>query len=858
VEATVLVLMTSTALVKQFAGSDRSAAMRPVTQDLRGRTYQQVYGPGWLLLAIGFIGLFSVGPALGQAVKKKAATAVAPAAVAPAIVAAAMGEPADYDLKPDSVLLTSNLFSAAVMSPDGALAAGGTSDWTKPGDLLLWDVASRQIKFQLQLRLGVHALAFSPDNRFLAAGSFTNEVVVVDVKKAAVVARWAAHQAGVNGLAFSPDSKLLATASLDRTVKLFDVLIPSQPTGQLPLRTTLEGHFDWVLSLVFSVDGKTLYSTGRDKKIFAWDVKKQQALMTWDDLPAAMECLAVSPDGKAIACGSWKGMVELRSTADGRVLKTVKPEAVGQFVSSVSFAKSSPLFAAATSDGTILIWDLSTGMLATTIEAHQGKAWAVALSPDGSEFMSAGSDGMLWMWDAKTKKQKFQLQQQQGTGETNSPIVTSTLSRDRTLLITGHADSSIRVRDAKTGRTLKLAAKTSGPLAALALSPDKKLLIAAGPGPAVSTWDISGEIGAQRLLKGHTAAVTSVAISADGKSIFSGATDGQVRQWNAASGAAGLELEAGQEAISSLGCAEDGSWLAAGHGQKISLWNLSHLERKPAFTLSGHQTDVTTLTFATQQSLLASADDDNMILLWNLIDLKQQSDPKSAVALKPRTFVGHQASITSLAFSPNGSMLASSSQDKTVRLWSVESGQPLQILVGNDFIQLLAFNADASDLLGVSRDKTLKTWHGQQLISFPATEGRYIKLKALSEITGGPCTVVAEIRVLQKGAFVSQRQWQLVSVDSQVATLPATLAFDGKPQTHWHTPYQGDVTKLPHQIVIDLGQTCHLTGLSVLHRSDVWAPNGSIKEFEFYAGNDPNDFGPPVSKGEFKVRIPQK
>jgi hypothetical protein len=170
----------------------------------------------------------------------------------------------------------------------------------------------------------------------------------------------------------------------------------------------------------------------------------------------------------------------------------------------------------------------------------------------------------------------------------------------------------------------------------------------------------------------------------------------------------------------------------------------------------------------------------------------------------------------------------------------------------------VAFGVDASTLSAVAREKALRTWRGSPYISFTAKEGRYIKLKSLSEVTGGPCAVVAEIRVLEDGAFIPNQNWKLVSVDAADAKLPGTLAFDGRPETHWHTPYQSDVVLQPHYIVIDLGKTYRLSGLSVLHRSDVWAPNGSIKDYEFYVGKDAKDFGVPVSKGQFAAPVLKK
>ncbi|MDB5389895.1 MAG: repeat-containing protein [Planctomycetaceae bacterium] len=819
----------------------------------------------WFVILLVLLGLVAGFPVLGQSVKTKSTPTITQSSkdqavkekLKPAAAAIRVEESLDFAAKPEVSLLSPLLIYSAILSNDGAWAAAGVSDWTKPGELILWDVATRQVKYQLAFKQGVRALAFSPDNRLLAAGTYTNEVVLVDVAKSTLLARWTAHAGGVNGLAFSPNGKLLASASVDRTVKLWDVILSSKPTEGLPLRATLSGHTDMIFTLGFALDGKTLYSAGKDQKVFLWNVETRQLTTVWEDFQSVIESLAVSPDGNSVALGLWNGTVELRNTMDGSVSAKLNHSTKGSFTTSVRFAKSSPILASAAADGVIKIWELPEGRPVTEIAAHQGPAFACALTADGSRLLSGGFDGQVYLWDLKTKKRLFQLQQSEEKSETNAAIMAMTWARDRSLFVTSHADGSIRVRLPKTGRTLKLIAQSIN-RNSLALSPDNKFLAAAGQDPVVSLWDISGEIGQPVLLKGHTTPATSVVFTIDGKRVFAGAADGSVREWKTTNGIAGLVLEAGKEPVLSLDCAADGNWLAATQGADIPLWNLSQLERRPWLTLPGQHGPVSILAFAPNQPLLASTTDDNRILLWNLARLKPAGAKVSADNIDRRLLSGHEGTVTCLSYSMGGKWLASGSQDRTVRLWSTDTGRLLQVLKADSSSQSVAFGTDASTLSAVAREKALRTWRGSPSISFAPKEGRYIKLKSLSEVTGGPCAVVAEIRVLEDGAFISNQDWKLVSVDAADAKLPGTLAFDGRPETHWHTPYQSDVVLQPHHIVIDLGKTYRLSGLSVLHRSDIWGPNGSIKDYEFYVGNDVQDFGRPVSKGQFAAPVLKK
>jgi WD40 repeat protein len=255
------------------------------------------------------------------------------------------------------------------------------------------------------------------------------------------------------------------------------------------------------------------------------------------------------------------------------------------------------------------------------------------------------------------------------------------------------------------------------------------------------------------------------------------------------------------------------------------------------------------MEFAADHPLLASAGEDNSLLLWDLDELEPETGAAPRLHIEPERLAGHQKPVQCLAFS-RGDRLATASQDGTIRMWATDSGTSSQVLNTAAFIQSLAFAADDFSLLGVADDRTLRVWHASYGIAFAAKEGRYLKLKALSETGGGAWTAVGEIRVFAGETLLPTRQWKLVSADSEAQDTPATLAFDGDPRTFWCTRWRTRVIPPhPHEIVIDLGQAYRLTGFSVLPRGD-GNPNGTIKDYELYVGNDPKDFGLPVSQGK--------
>jgi WD40 repeat protein len=362
------------------------------------------------------------------------------------------GEPSHYATRPETYSLTPATFTAAALSPNRAWVAGATGEWPKSGDLLLWEVATRQLKFRLHLDRGAPTVAFSPDNAWLAVGTFNGELLLVDVAQAKLVAHWKAQALGIFGVAFSPDGKLLASPSIDGSVKVWDVIPPAVAKAGLPLRLSFDRHTDAVLSTAFAPDSKTLYAGCRDRQLVVWDLQKPRKLAVWDDLPFAAMHIAVSPDGETVAVALWNGSVQVRQRSDGSVVRTLDHATGRTVVTKVCFARKSPLLASAADDGTVKIWELPLGTLRTDIHAHLGRLTAVELTADGGQVLTAGTDGLARMWDAGTQQEIFQLRADSGIkAETDSALVASVWSHDHSVLATGHADNSIRLRDPHAG-----------------------------------------------------------------------------------------------------------------------------------------------------------------------------------------------------------------------------------------------------------------------------------------------------------------------------------------------------------------------------------------------------------------------
>ncbi|KAI4089771.1 MAG: hypothetical protein L6R37_007998, partial [Teloschistes peruensis] len=127
--------------------------------------------------------------------------------------------------------------------------------------------------------------------------------------------------------------------------------------------------------------------------------------------------------------------------------------------------------------------------------------------------------------------------------------------------------------------------------------------------------------------------------------------------------------------------------------------------------LEGHTDEVSAVAFSRDGSLLASASGDQTVRLWN-----------PTTGQEVQKLEGHTDGVRAVAFSQDGSLLASTSFDRTVRLWNPTTGHEVQKLEGHtDVVSAVAFSRDGSLLASASGDQTVRLWNpttGQEVQVF--------------------------------------------------------------------------------------------------------------------------------------------
>ena len=248
-------------------------------------------------------------------------------------------------------------------------------------------------------------------------------------------------------------------------------------------------------------------------------------------------------------------------------------------------------------------------------------------------------------------------------------------------------------------------------LNALAISPDSNTLASASDHKIVKLWDLNTKK-VLASLSGHSQAVKSVTFSPDGKILATASDDKTIKLWQIETLEEICTLLGHSHAVKSVAFSPDGQILASGSWDKtIKLWDVN--TGTEICTMTGHQLQVNSVAFSPQGQLLASASYDRTIRLWQIPALEsshKEFQNRSCYSLLG-TLSDHAWAVLTVAFSPDGKILATGSDDNTIKLWEVNTGQLICTLVGHSWsVVAVAFTADGETLLSASCDKTVKLW----------------------------------------------------------------------------------------------------------------------------------------------------
>ncbi|KLO18821.1 WD40 repeat-like protein [Schizopora paradoxa] len=539
------------------------------------------------------------------------------------------------------------------------------------------------------------------------------------------------HTGPISCIAYFPDGKWIASGSHDKTIRIWDAYSGEAIAGPSKILV----HTDELMSLSISPDGQRIVSACRDGSLWVWDVDSGRCTVASEVKDDKTTSVAYSPDPnrKWIASGSSSGMVN--------------------------------------------IWDVTNVTLKSSSLKHKGIVNSVAFTPDGTRLVSGSDDGTMIIWETMSGNLKALGRPLKGHTDAVSSVA---VSADGKYILSGSIDKSMRLWNCEGMQYGYPMEMHSDPILSVAFSPSSKVLISCSPDGYLSFYrrsDMTVEGLRSRKAKFEEMygqnVPRSIAFSPHGHCVASGCDDATIQLWVARSYASvSMEIHRPYHTnVFSFAFEDKGGWLLSlkALGERDTYLQI---ERTPSGDRSEggagggfkHTTfPESCITLARMKSVpgtdkLVSACDDGSIISYNKDDggyyyeaslmgnfwanSESSSSPRifTAVDIVPDlnlaafgfrdgsvsiyrpsdfryTFPGHSGVVSSVALSPDGSTVASGSDDRKIRLWRIdltsqssETGGTIDLADCAQTVLSIKFSPDGKRLAAGCSDGFMSIW----------------------------------------------------------------------------------------------------------------------------------------------------
>lgn len=408
--------------------------------------------------------------------------------------------------------------------------------------LLWWDLETGTRIKAIHVEIGLFDVAPGPYGATALLGTLGNQVLLIDLESEQILFRGYGHTGRVLSVAPTPDGRGALSGAADSILRLWDLR-----SGAEVRQLFYPGSVVLLTDVDISPDGRLGLTAMMNNEIALWEVASGAEicrLLGHQDMPFA-------------------GAQFLLDTQEGTGAYRV-------------VSGSGDLFGPS-EDNTVRLWQISTALDTGQVacreigrfEGHTDRLWDVAASLDGRWVASGSHDGTLRLWDLSSGEGRILL-------DVSPQAVRSVaFSPDGELLAVGLAkggssrpDYAIRLLERATGREIRRLVGHGEVVADVAFSPDGGRLLSAGNDSALILWDVAAGTEIRRLLR-HTDSVVALAFHPDGRLAVSGSTDASLILWDTVSGEALRHYTGHTKAVLGLAFSPEGDRLFSA-GDEVS------------------------------------------------------------------------------------------------------------------------------------------------------------------------------------------------------------------------------------------------------------------------------------------------
>lgn len=547
----------------------------------------------------------------------------------------------------------------------------------------------------------------------------------------------AGHHNVVNGMALSSDGRKAAAASFGECVIIWDTL-----TGAELRRFGGVSHS--ITRLDASGDFRYVLVWGLDNRATLWDVESGDLIRQFPPRAAIINYAALADNALTAALALDDGTVEIWDVNDLKLKVTIPSP--GYRPDHLKLNKSADRLAVAYAGYGVVVYDLSKAA-PSQLKFIWGDYNALCFVGDSAERLAiADRSRDAAIWDMGKDSPDVQLKGHEGA------IWDIRSSGDGSTLITYSNDTTARIWSSWDGVCQQVCPGPDSGVKACAISHDGKTVGLSGMDASLRFWSTQPAM-ERREFRGHWGKVTCVAALPDGRFAVSGGSDGDLRLWDLSTGACVRTISAHptEGGISALLLASPTVCITASPDKTCRVWDLATGKSLGVFT--GHKEAIWSLELMPDKKTVISAGPEKRVLLWDWTTLKQTAEYKCEDKVNyaiywPQKDLLYAAqrnrhvryfrlsdgvsgnddglyttSVTSMAFSPDGSHFAVTGYGRVANVFSATDGRLVMAAGGHsDAIAGVAFTPDMRYFVTSGDDGTIRFWNladGKELRVIP-------------------------------------------------------------------------------------------------------------------------------------------
>jgi WD40 repeat protein len=441
------------------------------------------------------------------------------------------------------------------VTPDQLCIVSGSADKT----VRVWKCSNGSLPTTLLGHEdGVCALGVTPDGRYIASAGYDRTVRLWELRTSSCVRAFPLRERSPYSvrtpLAITPNGKTILSESSDGVCALYDL-----KTGAIV--RSFGGHTSAIVTAAVAPDGKCALTGSLDQTVKLWDLDSGSCLQTFLGHAQPVEAVAISPDGlRAISSSSDRSIrvwdLSYRGSSE---TKRAPFSHVGEYhVTALALTPDGRYATAGSGGGFLRVWQVDTGRERACVRVHSQRISELAITPDG-RFIVSTDDVSLNVWGVETGKQVFARQ-----GDFRIPI---RFAREAIRRITDlshgnwevvmSADHKLLLVNAATGLVIKSIeswgdddefatsvdargdlqrlAHDGGDAPAIALTANMHRGVSGSGHGVLTLWDTEKRTKVFSVTA-HTAAITDVAVTPDGRVGVSASRDAVLKVWNLTTG----------------------------------------------------------------------------------------------------------------------------------------------------------------------------------------------------------------------------------------------------------------------------------------------------------------------------------